>query len=65
MTRRNEPSRQERPAPRYEFPCTECGGDAFVAYAAGKKNDAWNGKVKRGERLCTACFVKRGGQRFL
>lgn len=41
----------------HEFPCTECAGDAFVGYAEG-----WQGQVKKGERLCTRCFQKRGGK---
>ena len=46
-----------------EFPCTECGGDAFIGYCANKKGD-WGGKVNPGERLCTRCFQKRGGGNF-
>ncbi len=46
-----------------DFPCTECGRDATIGYVAGKSGD-WNGKVRIGERLCTACFQKRGGERF-
>lgn len=42
-----------------DYRCTECGGDAFVAYGAG-----FGGKVKSGERICTRCFVKRGGDRI-
>jgi hypothetical protein len=42
-----------------EYPCTQCGGDATLAYSEG-----WDGKVKKGERLCTSCFCKRGGKRF-
>jgi hypothetical protein len=40
--------------------CTQCGGDAMLAYSA-KKNHDWDGRVKIGERLCTKCFVARGG----
>lgn len=47
-----------------EFPCTQCGGDAFVGYSANKGSD-WDGKVKIGERLCTSCFQSRGGGRTL
>ena len=48
-----------------EWPCTECGGDAMLAYTAGKRPGSdWGGKVKRGERLCTSCFRKRGGEPF-
>jgi hypothetical protein len=39
-----------------QHPCTACGGDASVGYGKG-----WDGKVKKGERLCTPCFQKRGG----
>jgi hypothetical protein len=46
-----------------EFPCTECGRDAYIGYTAGKTGD-WDGKVKPGERLCTSCFTKRGGANF-
>lgn len=50
----------------YEFPCSQCGGDAMIGYTAGRrKGSDWNGKVKRGERLCTACFQRRGGERFI
>ena len=52
------------PAKEPEYPCTDCGGDAFIGYSANKEAD-WNGKVKIGERLCTACFQKRGGKRIL
>lgn len=52
--------------PKFEWPCTECGGDAKIAYSAGKKRGQdWNGKVKAGERLCTRCFQNRGGHDFL
>lgn len=44
----------------YEYPCTECKGDAFIGYTAKKKGD-WGGLVQPGERLCTRCFQKRGG----
>ena len=43
-----------------KYPCTQCGKDAFVGYTAHKKGD-WGGVVKKGERLCTGCFKKRGG----
>lgn len=46
-----------------EYPCTECGGDAFVGYASNKKS-AWGGLVKKGERICTRCFQRRGGNNF-
>lgn len=42
-----------------KFSCTECGGDALVGYGNG-----WEGRVKKGERLCTRCFQKRGGENF-
>ena len=47
---------KEPPAPK-QYLCTECGGDAFIAYSAG-----FDDKVKPGERLCTRCFVRRGGK---
>jgi hypothetical protein len=56
-----------------KYPCTECGGDAFIAYSAstiksgkrkGEEEDSWGGLVKAGERLCTSCFRKRGGIPF-
>jgi hypothetical protein len=45
---------------RFMYPCTDCSGDAFLGYSAKTKRD-WGGKVKKGERLCTACFRKRVG----
>lgn len=58
-----------------KYPCTECKGDAFIAYAHGtyksgkkkgqpKKGSDWGGLVKPDERLCTSCFRKRGGKPF-
>lgn len=48
------------------YPCTVCGGDAFIGYAAGRRKEQdWGGKVKRGERLCTRCFQRRGGENML
>ena len=47
------------------YPCTQCGGDATIAYLAGKKKGKdWGGKVKKGERLCTRCFQQRGGKKI-
>lgn len=46
-----------------EYPCTECGKDATIAYTASKKGD-WGGLIKNGERICTVCFQKRGGKNF-
>ena len=46
-----------------EYPCTECKGDAYIAYIAKEPGD-WNGLVKVGERLCTRCLQKRGGLNF-
>jgi hypothetical protein len=45
---------------QFMYPCTECSGDAFLGYSARKKS-GWGGAVKKGERLCTACFRKRTG----
>lgn len=47
----------------YEYPCTECSLDATIGYGSNKK-DGWGGKTKKGERLCTKCFTRRGGKRF-
>lgn len=46
-----------------KYKCTECSGNAFIAYGSDKK-DSWGGLVKAGERLCTKCFKKRGGKAF-
>jgi hypothetical protein len=46
-----------------QYPCTECGGDASIAYSANGESN-WGGRVKEGERLCTRCFKKRGGTAF-
>ena len=43
-----------------DFICTECGGDATVAYTSGRRKEAWNGMVKKGERVCMRCGAKRG-----
>ena len=52
-----------------KFRCTECEGDAFIAYAPekikrgkdkGKEIASWGGKVLPGERLCLSCGKKRG-----
>lgn len=52
-----------------EFKCTECKGDAYIAYAPetiksgkdkGKEVPAWNGLVLPGERICLTCGRKRG-----
>lgn len=51
------------------YKCTDCGGDATVAYAPdtikrgkdkGKQRPGWDGKVLPGERLCLLCGRKRG-----
>ena len=50
-------------APKPQYPCTACGGDATIAYTAGKKKGRdWSGKVKKGERICTRCYKARGGK---
>lgn len=51
------------PPAKHQFPCTNCGGDAFIGYGANKPGD-WGGKVQPGERLCTRCFQGRGGENF-
>jgi hypothetical protein len=45
----------------HQWPCTACGGDATIGYGASKKHGDWGGRIRIGERLCTACFQKRGG----
>lgn len=46
-----------------EYPCTECGGDATIGYGSEDK-ESWDGITKKGDRLCTSCFRKRGGVSF-
>lgn len=42
----------------YEFPCTECGCDAFIGYS--NWIDRTGAKIiKDKERLCTKCARKR------
>lgn len=41
-----------------KYICTDCGGDAMIAYTASKKTD-WNGLIKIGERVCLLCARKR------
>ena len=52
-----------------EFKCTECDGDAFIAYSPatirrgknkGQERPGWDGKILPGERICTRCAMKRG-----
>jgi hypothetical protein len=52
-----------------KYICTECGGDATIAYAPetikrgrdkGKEKPSWNGLVLPGERICILCGRKRG-----
>lgn len=52
-----------------KFPCTECGGDAYIGYSSetitrgknkGKQKSTWDGKVQPGERICLSCGRKRG-----
>jgi len=53
------------PPVRMNYVCTSCGGDATVAYTCDEKRlTSWNGLVKRGERVCSKCFQKRGGKRL-
>ncbi len=49
--------------------CTQCGGDAFIAYAPetikrgklkGQQRASWNGLVQPGELICLPCGKKRG-----
>jgi hypothetical protein len=44
-----------------KYYCTECNGDAYIAYTAKKKKD-WGGLIKKGERLCISCGKKRLGK---
>lgn len=55
----------------YQYPCTECNGDATIAYIPdrikqgkrkGEEKPGWDGLVLPGERLCSRCFKKRGGR---
>ena len=45
--------------PVYEYPCTECGDDAYVAVGRSWTDDGGE-IVKKGERLCGGCAAKRG-----
>lgn len=56
-------NRRTSPAPCLalpEFPCTSCGGDAYVGMSNLR---ASGGRVliRKDERLCMACAMKRGG----
>jgi hypothetical protein len=51
------------------YKCTDCGGDATVAYTPttvkssknkGKQKPSWGGLVLAGERVCILCGRKRG-----
>lgn len=53
----------------YEYPCTECNGNAYIAYSPnkikrgkdkGKETASWDGKILPGERICMSCGRKRG-----
>lgn len=50
----------QSPKSHYEFPCTECGGDAFIAAVR------WDGenKIREYERLCSSCGNRRGVSSF-
>ena len=41
-----------------KYICTECKGEAYIAYSARNKKD-WNGLIKKEERLCLVCGKKR------
>jgi hypothetical protein len=56
-----EPPQQYQP----RYPCSECGQEAYIRYGWGPRGQDWGGKTKKGEKLCTSCFQKRGGERFL
>jgi hypothetical protein len=44
------------------FLCTQCGGDATIAWENKTKKDidCFGGKIKPKERLCLACGKKMG-----
>lgn len=52
-----------------QYKCTNCGGDAMMAYVPetvkrgknkGKQKPSWYGLVQPGERLCLSCGKRRG-----
>ena len=52
-----------------KYTCTECGGDAMLAYVPetikrgklkGAERASWGGLILPGERICLACGRKRG-----
>lgn len=54
-----------------KYQCTECKGDATLAYIPdtikrgkrkGEEKPGWKGLVLPGERICTSCFKKRGAK---
>lgn len=44
----------------YEYPCTECKGNAYVGYSHWRRSDRKKPFIKKGERLCLSCAKKRG-----
>ena len=49
-----------------QYICTECGGDATVAWAndSDKDIDCFGAVIHPKERLCLACAKKRGNRFF-
>ena len=47
------------PGSAHEFPCTECGGDAFIGMSNLRGPDGQIIGTK--ERLCMKCCKRRGG----
>lgn len=59
---------------KVEYKCTNCNGDATVAYTAHtvtrgknkvKEKPSWGGLIQPGERICLPCGKKRGIKNFL
>lgn len=49
-----------------EYKCTQCGGDAYVAWHNDSKKDKdfFGAILHPGERLCLSCGKKRGVKFF-
>lgn len=52
-----------------DYICTDCGGDATIAYVArtikrgkskGQQRASWGGQILPNERICLPCGRKRG-----
>lgn len=48
--------------PDKKWICTQCGGDAYIAWGNDTKKDQnyFGAIIKPGERLCLVCGKKRG-----